>query len=322
MKADGEKRDTGRSRRDPTMTSQELIKEAWTSMGRAETGDRLEEPGVLPSGAMAAAAASAAAGTRRENGSAQLLATEMGRRGTTVTEPRSGRPETGSARPATSPQPIPPPPAPLRPRRSTRSPAPAPPPTVPQPVGEPPGRSRRFPRGTGWLILAAIWAIGALVGVFFEDSSVSVPDVTETAPASTIAPSTANEANIRDLEPGTCIATLPLGQVVTSVPTLPCAEPHQYELFANAELALGNDYPGSEEVFDRAFDTCGALFFDYVGEAYATSEWYVDVIAPTEEGWDKLNDRQVNCLLYLWDEDASEVRYVTGTAAGSGAAGT
>lgn len=311
-----------------TASSEDLLKDAWASMGRTETGERVEESGASASGSLTSAANKTSSQSDVDRSMtaeeiARLLSEETGRRSTAETQQRPPQPAPQRQR---QPQ--------LRPRRAAPT---APPPTrsAPQPttVSQPPRvpadqAPARRRRGFGWGIFALFWLVASFVGSFLDnvggsdtpDISIDIPEVTidfsdlTSTTLGVVGNGTA--VNIRDIEPGTCIDTLPIGDIVSDVATVSCDTPHQYELYANTQLA-GDDFPGPE-VFDLAFEACSVLFFDYVGEAYATSTWYVDVIAPTEEGWTKVNDRAVNCLIYQWDEDAGEVVYLTGTAEGSG----
>ena len=328
MARDRETPDISKSSLEKAVSSDDLLKQAWESMGRTETGDRLGDDSTSRSAEMTSAANLSSISTTEERASAEeiarLLRAEAEGRRADVSASRQSQRE-----PVRTP---PPPqrrdsPARRRPRRTEPLPPPTstPGPTVPVPDA---GRSRQTRRGIIWAVVGAIWAIGAVIGSFADSASTDEPGVTvevTAAPAEItttlppdIDPATVVQLGIRDLQPGTCIATFPSENIVDSVATVPCAQPHQYELFANAELTGDGDYPGNE-IFDMAFESCAGRFFDYVGEAYATSDWYVDVITPTEEGWNRGNDRTVNCVLYLWDETAEVVQFVTGSAAGSGA---
>lgn len=200
---------------------------------------------------------------------------------------------------------------------------------MPQPrqSGQQPGKAPSR-RGFGWLVFAAIWIISAIVGLIGGDSgsstppiSINVPEITidfEDLTSSTLA-GDVDLMNIREIGPGACIESLPLGDVIEDVPVVACADSHQYEVFAITTLDDSPaTYPGFDEVVDSAFDACSTYFLDYTGEEYATSAWYVDVVTPTEVGWTNGDDRTVNCLLYIWDEDAGDAAYLTGTANDSG----
>jgi len=331
MARKGETPDYDTSSLHKSVSSDDLLKQAWESMGRLDTGEGTGDSSTSRSAEMSAAANVSSIASSEQRASAEeiahLLAQETKNR-------RAAEPRSQPAPPSRSSAP--------EPRQRRTQPLQAPPrqapPTQPQPAPSPQepsttaegGQPRRGRGGIAWLVFGLIWLAGAVIGFFTDDSSTSTPDIdidipevtvdfsdlTSTTLDSSIDLDNVTLLSIRDLEPGTCVATLPFGEVIEDVATVPCSEPHQYELFANTEL-FGSDYPG-EGIFTDAFEACGTQFFDYVGETYATSDWYVDVITPTEEGWNKTADREVNCLLYLWDEDAEDVSYVTGSAQGSG----
>lgn len=334
MAREGETPDISTSSLEQPVSSEDLLKQAWESMGRLETGERLGDSSTSRSAEMTSAANLSSTSTSEQRASAEeiarLLAEETKKRKETERRPQPAPPQRRST-PAPRQRRTEPLRAPERQAPQAR-PQPVPTQQQPRPTSED-GRRQQGRRGLAWLGFGLIWLIGAIIGIFADDDSTSTPDISIEVPdvsidfsdltSTTLDLSIDTEEvtflNIRDLEPGTCVATLPFGEVVEDVATVPCSEPHQYELFANAQL-IGDEYPG-DEVFGQAFDACGTRFFDYVGETYATSDWYVDVITPTEEGWNKLADREVNCLLYFWDEDAEDVSYVTGSARGSGGSG-
>lgn len=327
-------------------SSEDLLKSAWSSIGLTKKGRGSSEADSL-SAAMAASAGSAAvesakARTETAEEIAGMLAAETQQRSTSGTSRRAATPRRQPAPPRqAAPPPVSRAPRPRRadtqlPPTRAQQPAPVPqPPRAPQPTTVPQPRqpeqqSAKAPsrRGFGWLVFAAIWIISAIVGLIGGDSGTSTPDISINVPETTIdfedlTPTTlagdVDLINIREIGPGACIESLPPGDVIDDVPVVPCAASHQYEVFAIATLDESPAaYPGFEEVVDSAFDACLTFFLDYTGEEYPTSQWYVDVVTPTEVGWTEGDDRTVNCLLYIWDEDAGAAVYLTGTASESG----
>lgn len=306
MARDSQKPDITASSLGNTVSSEDLLKDAWESMGRARSGERLtgEES---QSGAMTTSASASRPRTETAEEIAQMLRQETERRQT----PERSTPTQRQVEP--------------RPRRTTPVQVP-PPPVRPRPQAPIPttddGQPRRTRRSLGWVAFAVFWIVASLVGAFLEDSSTDPPDIEIVTPrpeltSTTLA--TAPEAvfvSIRDVEVGQCIAALPAGELVNDVPIVPCDDAHEFEVFANTVLT-GEGFP--DDVFDAANDVCLPFFEGYVGESYASSDYFIEVIAPTEGGW-KANDRAVNCLLYLWDQEALEVVSSTGTARDSGGA--
>ncbi|MFI1709726.1 DUF4190 domain-containing protein [Streptomyces griseoruber] len=97
-------------------------------------------------------------------------------------------------------------------------------------------------------------------------------------------------------------------QDVYDVDEVPCADPHEGEVFGTIPLS-GDDYPGDGYVTDQAEDTCWTL-----QDAYAMDPWAlgdeVDVyyLTPTAESWE-WGDREITCVFAHTDE--------TGTLTGS-----
>ena len=77
---------------------------------------------------------------------------------------------------------------------------------------------------------------------------------------------------------------------------VPCAEPHDDEVYATFELAPGG-FPGADTAQQQADDGCRARFADFVGVPADASMfgWYS--FAPDEPGW-AIGDRRVACALW------------------------
>lgn len=86
------------------------------------------------------------------------------------------------------------------------------------------------------------------------------------------------------------------GTEITSVPIVPCEEPHDNELFHEFTLADG-DYPGDDEVATQADDGCFAAFPNFVGIAYEESTLEYFPITPTSASWGG-GDRVIQCAVY------------------------
>lgn len=99
------------------------------------------------------------------------------------------------------------------------------------------------------------------------------------------------------------------GTEVSDVPVVPCAEPHDNEIYYTFTMPAG-EWPGDEAIAAAAEEQCGAQFDAFVGLAYAESalDWYP--ITPLESGWNEIDDREIICA--VWDPAGQ----VTGTLAG------
>ena len=86
---------------------------------------------------------------------------------------------------------------------------------------------------------------------------------------------------------------------VSSVPDVPCEEPHDNEVFALIQYT-GESFPGPETMQAEARDLCIGDFEAYVGLAYEESELEVYPLVPTSGSWDD-GDREIVCALYALD---------------------
>ncbi|MGE0703679.1 MAG: septum formation family protein [Limisphaerales bacterium] len=84
---------------------------------------------------------------------------------------------------------------------------------------------------------------------------------------------------------------------VSSVPAVPCSEPHDNEVFALLPASLTN-YPGRQEMADLSDAMCLERFEDFVGRDYDSSSLAIATIHPTEESWRERNDREVVCAVF------------------------
>jgi Septum formation len=169
-------------------------------------------------------------------------------------------------------------------------------------------------------VAVVISVIGAviLVGVFADlseepsaetENTVSpvaentgTPTVETAAPAEETAPTAPVEVDAYKLEVGDCFAEVPEGELVT-VPVVPCAEPHIYEVYAQLMIPEG-DYPGDDAVFEQTDELCIAEFEPFVGLSYEESVLDVFYLSPTEESWLD-GDRAVTCSIYDPGEDVT-----------------
>lgn len=119
-------------------------------------------------------------------------------------------------------------------------------------------------------------------------------------------------ASVFDLRTGDCFDDDPDGATqVEEVPVVPCAEPHDNEVFSSFQSTLAV-YPGREEMLDAAAADCYDRFSGFVGMSYEDSELDFFPITPTEGSWGE-GDREVLCVLYAMD-----LSKLTGTMRGSG----
>ena len=152
-----------------------------------------------------------------------------------------------------------------------------------------------IPRGRalGGILVLVIMGIGFLISVFDGKES------------------------IQNTAVGDCLI---VGEAleIDLVPVVDCAEPHDAEVLGKVDMAaMGLGYVEEDAMFTWLHDECVEFFPSYVGEAYETSEWYIDMFIPTRDGWND-GDRTGICTVVAVDDDLN-ITSVTGTARSSGA---
>lgn len=107
-----------------------------------------------------------------------------------------------------------------------------------------------------------------------------------------------NSKPVQDLAIGDCLNE-PSDELITSVETITCDEPHDYEVYAVVRLLdpTTAPYPGQDQTYFASIESCFLWFEGYVGLAYADSVYDINTIYPTEESWDDEEDREVICLV-------------------------
>lgn len=98
------------------------------------------------------------------------------------------------------------------------------------------------------------------------------------------------------LQVGDCINDSELEDVVTTLPIVPCSEPHESEIYAEATLE-GDTYPGDDAVAEQADGICFDEFAGFVGLDYELSVLEFYPFTPLAEGWAQ-GDRLVSCVIY------------------------
>ena len=91
---------------------------------------------------------------------------------------------------------------------------------------------------------------------------------------------------------------------VSSVPGVPCGEPHDNEAFAVFDVTISS-YPESEDAMAQiAHNSCLERFDSFVGRDYESSSLDIITLYPTTESW-RQNDREVVCAVY--DMEATQL---------------
>ncbi|TNU76840.1 hypothetical protein FH969_01725 [Miniimonas arenae] len=100
----------------------------------------------------------------------------------------------------------------------------------------------------------------------------------------------AREIEVTELSLGNCIEEMTWdGAPVLQVP---CVDAHTAEVMSQFE-ASGNAYPGEDELWDQAQDSCTGMT---VPSGVDTTNLFYDAVVPTLDDWDS-GHRMVSCLL-------------------------
>jgi hypothetical protein len=102
---------------------------------------------------------------------------------------------------------------------------------------------------------------------------------------------------------GDCLGELE-GSTFEAVDAVPCAQSHKYEAYAAFEIpsGSGSTFPGDENINTWAGDGCLERFAGFVGLEFEQSIYGIATIKPTQGSWDELDDREVLCAIYNYDE--------------------
>jgi hypothetical protein len=99
--------------------------------------------------------------------------------------------------------------------------------------------------------------------------------------------------SVQDLRVGDCFNSEDADEIA-EVDARPCSEPHEYELFHDAEHP-GPSYPTDEAWFTFIVEECTPAFEEYVGIDFDSSSLDIQPLTPTEGGWDD-GDRVLQCI--------------------------
>ena len=101
------------------------------------------------------------------------------------------------------------------------------------------------------------------------------------------------------------------GDEISSLPGVPCSEPHDNEAYAVITVDLP-EYPGDDAMGEMAMEKCLGRFDSFVGEAYENSVLDIFPMYPSEGSWAQ-DDREIVCAVYDMNYEK-----LVGTVQGSG----
>lgn len=97
---------------------------------------------------------------------------------------------------------------------------------------------------------------------------------------------------------------------ISSLPGVPCSEPHDNEAFAVFDLTI-DTYPAGDAIAGITHESCRKHFDGFVGRDYESSSLDIFSMFPSPESWAQ-NDREVICAVF--DVNAEKL---VGSAKGS-----
>jgi hypothetical protein len=83
---------------------------------------------------------------------------------------------------------------------------------------------------------------------------------------------------------------------IGSVPGVPCAKPHDNEVYAVFDIDAAS-FPG-DAIAEMAHDACLERFEAFVGKDYESSSLDIATLYPSRESWNSQHDREVVCAVY------------------------
>ena len=98
---------------------------------------------------------------------------------------------------------------------------------------------------------------------------------------------------------------------ISSVPGVPCAEPHDNEAFAVFDVSI-ESYPEGDAMGNLAYESCLERFENWVGRDYQSSSLEITTLYPSSASWQR-DDREVVCAVFDMNENK-----LVGSTAGSG----
>lgn len=168
---------------------------------------------------------------------------------------------------------------------------------------QPPNRSK-WRRIDPWALVGFLIFVG-IVTVVNHIVHAPGPRPAIPLPAST---GSAPGLHLSDYQPGDCL----LGGVPTggswpdTMHQVPCAQPHDYEVFyANSGYwPQDRPYPGASALQAQADDQCARAYTSYDGLPLSKSDYTDTVISPSRTSWHN-GSRALECVGYTWNFKAA-----------------
>jgi hypothetical protein len=108
----------------------------------------------------------------------------------------------------------------------------------------------------------------------------------------------AGNLSVHDLRPGDCLDRPDKdSEEIDKVKGVPCDEKHAEEIFAKIIYTGGDAYPDAKAMEKYATARCEAAYRPYVGIDYNASKLLLTYLAPSQDGWEKDDDRTILCIV-------------------------
>lgn len=104
-----------------------------------------------------------------------------------------------------------------------------------------------------------------------------------------------HQVGIFSLRAGDCIQELISG-ALANVNVVPCSTPHNIEVYASIP-AVGDVYPGDQQIDWQATNGCAAQFTEFVGIPQSSSSLATGIIPPDQNAWSQ-NIRSIICVVH------------------------
>lgn len=154
---------------------------------------------------------------------------------------------------------------------------------------------RRGQKGRGLaiagLVLSGLWAIILGVG-----AALVIMDEADRDPSGEITREGSVPAT--SMQVGDCLENLEEASAISSLPAVPCSEPHEGEVFGLFDLPTG-DYPDQASMESQASTRCSELLRAYSAAAFDDPSVGLFYLYPLESGWP--DDREVVCIAAALD---------------------
>jgi hypothetical protein len=145
--------------------------------------------------------------------------------------------------------------------------------------------------------LLVVGAAVCAVGVMSSCSLLGSHTPVERDPSGQVTAS--GNADAFDLHVGDCMISADLQSTFSEVPATPCTDPHDSEVIYIFDMQDG--VYDDNAITQAAEDQCKQAMISYVGPNYAdvaTGELDYTYFTPTQDGWNKQGDREIDCLAY------------------------